>query len=71
MPEDAQEKKPVWLNRNIFGMGLAGLFSDMNHEMATAVLPAFLSSSRRRLLWSLPPCLLACASSRKYKKGLQ
>lgn len=33
-----------WLNRNIFGMGLASLFSDMNHEMATAVLPIFLSS---------------------------
>jgi MFS family permease len=33
-----------WLNRNIFGMGLASLFSDMNHEMASAVLPIFLSS---------------------------
>jgi MFS family permease len=36
-----QEK---WLNRNIFGMGLASLFSDWNHEMASAVLPLFLSS---------------------------
>ena len=33
-----------WLNRNILGMGLASLFSDMNHEMASAVLPMFLSS---------------------------
>jgi len=33
-----------WLNRNILGMGLASLFSDMNHEMASAVLPVFLSS---------------------------
>ena len=33
-----------WLNRNILGMGLASLFSDMNHEMASAVLPLFLSS---------------------------
>jgi MFS family permease len=33
-----------WLNRNILGMGLASLFSDMNHEMTTAVLPLFLSS---------------------------
>ena len=33
-----------WLNRNILGMGLASLFSDMNHEMATAILPMFLSS---------------------------
>jgi len=41
----ANEPKPKrWLNRNILGMGLASLFSDMNHEMASAVLPLFLSS---------------------------
>jgi len=40
----AAEKPKSWLNRNILGMGLASLFSDMNHEMATAVLPLFLSS---------------------------
>jgi len=33
-----------WLNRNILGMGLASLFSDMNHEMVSAILPVFLSS---------------------------
>ena len=33
-----------WLNRNILGMGMASLFSDWNHEMATAVLPLFLTS---------------------------
>ena len=33
-----------WLSRNILGMGLASLFSDWNHEMATAILPVFLSS---------------------------
>lgn len=33
-----------WLNRNILGMGLASLFSDWNHEMATAILPVFLST---------------------------
>jgi MFS family permease len=33
-----------WMNRNILGMGLASLFSDWNHEMATAILPVFLSS---------------------------
>lgn len=32
------------MNRNILGMGLASLFSDWNHEMATAILPVFLSS---------------------------
>lgn len=36
--------KKGWLNRNILGMGLASLFSDMNHEMASAILPIFLSS---------------------------
>ena len=36
--------KPRWLNRNIAGMGLASLFSDMSHEMGSAILPAFLSS---------------------------
>ena len=32
------------MNRNILGLGLASLFSDMNHEMVSAVLPIFLSS---------------------------
>jgi len=39
-----EHKKQRWLNRNIAGMGLASLFSDWNHEMASAVLPIFLSS---------------------------
>lgn len=39
-----ENKKQRWLNRNITGMGLASLFSDWNHEMASAVLPIFLSS---------------------------
>jgi len=32
-----------WLDRNILGLGLASLFSDWNHEMASAVLPAFVT----------------------------
>jgi MFS family permease len=39
------KQKKGWLNRNIFGMGLASFFSDMNHEMASAVLPIFLSTT--------------------------
>ncbi len=31
-----------WLNRNVIGMGLSSLFSDMSHEMATAILPFFI-----------------------------
>ena len=42
MPVTAKNRS--WLNRNILGMGLASLFSDMNHEMASAILPVFLSS---------------------------
>jgi len=34
--------KGRWLNKNIFAMGLTSFFSDFGHEMATAVLPAFL-----------------------------
>ena len=41
MPEKQNKR---WLNRNILGMGLASLFSDMNHEMVSAILPVFLSS---------------------------
>jgi MFS family permease len=34
----------AWLNRNVVGMGLTSLLSDAGHEMATAVLPAFLAA---------------------------
>ena len=37
-------EKEKMAQSNIFGMGLASLFSDWNHEMASAVLPLFLSS---------------------------
>jgi MFS family permease len=37
--------KPVsWLNRTTLGIGLTSLFSDWSHEIATAILPAFLAS---------------------------
>ncbi len=31
----------AWLNGNVLGIGLTSLFSDMSHEMATAILPFF------------------------------
>lgn len=34
----------AWLNRTTLGTSLASLFSDVSHELATAVLPAFLTS---------------------------
>lgn len=36
--------KSSWLNRNTIGMSLTSFFSDAGHEMATAVLPGFLST---------------------------
>jgi len=32
-----------WLNRNVMGMGITSFLSDASHEMATSVLPGFLS----------------------------
>jgi MFS family permease len=34
----------AWLNRSTLGVGLASLFSDVSHELGTAVLPAVLLS---------------------------
>jgi MFS family permease len=45
VPSDpSRSRKLGWLNRSILGIGLASLFSDVGHEMATAALPAFLAS---------------------------
>ncbi len=33
-----------WITRSVIGIGLTSLFSDMGHEMATAVLPMFLAA---------------------------
>jgi MFS family permease len=33
-----------WLNRNVAGMGLTSLLSDVSHEMITAILPSFLAA---------------------------
>ncbi|MFI5339520.1 MAG: MFS transporter [Candidatus Methylomirabilales bacterium] len=41
LPLVATEER--WLNRNVVGMGVASLLSDWGHEMATAILPAFLA----------------------------
>jgi MFS family permease len=40
----SEKRKPKWLNQNIIAMGLTSFFSDACHEMATAVLPGFLST---------------------------
>jgi MFS family permease len=40
-----------WLNRTVLGIGLASLFSDWSHEIATAVLPAFLATVGAAAAW--------------------
>jgi MFS family permease len=43
IPEATSSPKS-WLNRTTLGISLASLLSDVSHELATAVLPAFLMS---------------------------
>ena len=40
-----------WLNRTVLGIGLASLASDWSHEIATAVLPAFLTTMGAAAAW--------------------
>src|ERR1700740_1120896 len=40
-----------WMNRTVLGIGLASLFSDWSHEIATAILPAFLGSLGAAAAW--------------------
>jgi len=43
--------KARWLNRTVLGIGLASLFSDWSHEIATAVMPAFLATMGAAAAW--------------------
>ncbi len=40
-----------WVSRTVLGIGLASLFSDWSHEMATAVLPTFLATLGGGAAW--------------------
>lgn len=40
-----------WLNRTVLGIGLASLFSDWSHEIATTVMPAFLATMGVGAAW--------------------
>src|SRR5437867_7555034 len=40
-----------WLNGTVLGIGLASLFSDWSHEIATTLLPAFLASMGVAAAW--------------------
>jgi len=49
MTERAGARK--WLNRTVLGIGLASLFSDWCHEIATTVMPAFLATMGAAAAW--------------------
>jgi MFS family permease len=40
-----------WLNRTVIGIGLASLCSDWSHEIASAILPAFLATMGAAAAW--------------------
>ncbi len=40
-----------WLNSTVLGIGLASLFSDWSHEIASAVLPTFLATMGAAAAW--------------------
>jgi MFS family permease len=39
-----EESRPRWLTRGVAGVAVASLFSDSGHEVATSLLPSFLTS---------------------------
>src|SRR5947208_11844516 len=51
MSGDPPMSKTRWLNRTVLGIGLASLFSDWSHEIATAALPAFLATLGVAAVW--------------------
>jgi MFS family permease len=48
---DFPTRRVPWLNRTVLGIGLASLFSDWSHEMATTVMPAFLATMSVAAFW--------------------
>src|SRR6266567_3550035 len=50
--QSRQKRTPVrWLNSTVLGIGLASLFSDTSHEMATTIMPAFLATMGVAAAW--------------------
>lgn len=50
-PPNERNQKYTWLNRTVFGIGMASLFSDWSHETATSVLPAYLATMGVAAVW--------------------
>lgn len=51
MSERQNKTESRWLNRTVLGIGLASLFSDWSHEIATTVLPGFLATMGVAAAW--------------------
>jgi MFS family permease len=51
MKQSRRRSAHPWLNRTVLGIALASLFSDWSHEIATAILPAFLGSLGAGAAW--------------------
>jgi MFS family permease len=51
MEQSGSSSIQSWLNRTVLGIALASLFSDWSHEIATAILPAFLGSLGATAAW--------------------
>ena len=51
MSDRRTDPRPRWLNRTVFGIGLASLFADWSHEIATTVMPAFLATMGVAAAW--------------------
>ena len=51
MNSNGRTPRPRWLNRTVLGIGLASLFSDWSHEIATTVMPAFLATLGVAAFW--------------------
>lgn len=50
-PKSAEISRARWLNRTVLGIGLASLFSDWSHEIATTAMPAFLATMGVAAAW--------------------
>jgi len=65
VPIRLMRMRAPWLQSYVLGIGLASLFSDWSHEIATTLLPTFLATMgvaaawlgphRRRLGWRIEP----------------
>jgi MFS family permease len=51
MGQSGSSSAQSWLNRTVLGIALASLFSDWSHEIATAILPAFLGALGATAAW--------------------